>query len=1075
MEEKNMLKSFRKKISKLFSVCLMIAFLPINSFAIGSTPDANDMLNQLKAIEQGSLTFSQVTAVTGTDSEKFNKMRDIVCNEVRQSPLSPFATNIANEASQFKVSDFDNIDNLGKPYSSTLIKCLFQNNSLDPANPFTQKSVSADEYPGKVQGNAQRVANKIVSVNLEFRDLSYLRMWQQPKVWRSTGLYAPAGETITIDVPYGVTDVDVQIGCHVDHYYSGKRARNITLKQRLIPGMNEVRSPYGGLIYFIPTRSYTGKTVNMLINGAVKSGRFINGITQEDNGKQPFLYQNGDFIPNPEFTCWVDKNRFPAPWVELQTKDIIVTVPAKYLRPRIIIDGWGRKRIIKYYNQAQEACDAYDKGFDFFYQSMGMSDNNSLPHKIPDRQHRIVTDITATIGAYAGYPMVVNEGSWATNKGVGLISPKVNGSSTIWHELGHNFHIWDWFEWSGLIEGIAVFKSVVVLNQFGYNVESYPLLNYYDAINYVNLTGNFSNLNPDDKDFNITLNNYGFQKGRQYKALMFAQLAIAFGSKFWANWYKSYREFSESQKPANDQQKIDLFVKTACKISGYNLLNFFDKWGLKYSAHVRNAVLTMGFPITPVDLSQLTYREHFDPLPIPDLPGDDTQAPSIPGNLRANVTTSGVNLLWNTSTDNIGVSGYRIYRNNLEIGTTTALNYTDNNVTEAETYIYTVKAYDEAGNISSASNQQSITIPVIPDETWTKKDDNDSSVYYSSGWSTWSGNPGFNRTEHFSKTIGSIATFTFNGTQVRFYSFKRRDLGKAEIYVDDVLKATIDCYSNTPQYDQILFESEVLAPGTHTLKVKVTGTKNALATNTYVICDAFEFINDSGSSSSENIALGKPASSDGCESWNPVANGNDGDITTRWCARDGNVNRWWKVDLGGDYNLTGSEVKWEMSGKVYKYRIEVSTDDNNWIQVIDKTNNTSTKQIQADGFSTTARYVRITVTGLSYGSWASFWEFKVFGKKSQGDIQPPTAPGNLNVSLYKNFVILWWKASTDNKGVSGYRIYRNGIEIGTKTASVYYDYNVTNGKKYTYTVRAYDEAGNLSDESNLMNITVNPW
>jgi hypothetical protein len=130
-----------------------------------------------------------------------------------------------------------------------------------------------------------------------------------------------------------------------------------------------------------------------------------------------------------------------------------------------------------------------------------------------------------------------------------------------------------------------------------------------------------------------------------------------------------------------------------------------------------------------------------------------------------------------------------------------------------------------------------------------------------------------------------------------------------------------------------------------------------------------------------NLALGKTASADSSQAANPAASGNDGSTTTRWCANDGNLNHWWKVDLGASHALTGSEVMWEKSGVVYKYKVEVSTDNTNWTMAIDKTNNTSTAQTQTDNFTATARYVRITVTGLSTNpvAWASFFEFRVFG------------------------------------------------------------------------------------------------
>jgi beta-galactosidase len=134
---------------------------------------------------------------------------------------------------------------------------------------------------------------------------------------------------------------------------------------------------------------------------------------------------------------------------------------------------------------------------------------------------------------------------------------------------------------------------------------------------------------------------------------------------------------------------------------------------------------------------------------------------------------------------------------------------------------------------------------------------------------------------------------------------------------------------------------------------------------------------------STNLALNRTASADSEETGkgNTAAKGNDGSTATRWCANDGNLNHWWKVDLGASHSLTGSEVMWEFGGRVYKYRVEVSTDNTTWTTMVDKTNNTSTAQTQTDNFSATARYVRITVTGLptSPTTWASFFEFRVFG------------------------------------------------------------------------------------------------
>jgi hypothetical protein len=127
------------------------------------------------------------------------------------------------------------------------------------------------------------------------------------------------------------------------------------------------------------------------------------------------------------------------------------------------------------------------------------------------------------------------------------------------------------------------------------------------------------------------------------------------------------------------------------------------------------------------------------------------------------------------------------------------------------------------------------------------------------------------------------------------------------------------------------------------------------------------------------VALNKTASTDSFQPPNTASKGNDGSTLTRWSAANANLGHWWLVDLGAVYHLTSSQVMWQNIGQVYKYKVEISTDNINWTMAVDKTNNTSTAQTQTDNFTATARYVRITVTGLQSGTTASFFEFRVFG------------------------------------------------------------------------------------------------
>jgi parallel beta-helix repeat protein len=83
-----------------------------------------------------------------------------------------------------------------------------------------------------------------------------------------------------------------------------------------------------------------------------------------------------------------------------------------------------------------------------------------------------------------------------------------------------------------------------------------------------------------------------------------------------------------------------------------------------------------------------------------------------------NVKSSGdVNLTWSASTDNVAVTGYNVYRNNVKIGTSTTTSYTDTTAVAGTAYSYTVTAVDAAGNESGKSTAAVVTPPPLADTT----------------------------------------------------------------------------------------------------------------------------------------------------------------------------------------------------------------------------------------------------------------------------------------------------------------------------------------------------------------------
>jgi chitodextrinase len=87
----------------------------------------------------------------------------------------------------------------------------------------------------------------------------------------------------------------------------------------------------------------------------------------------------------------------------------------------------------------------------------------------------------------------------------------------------------------------------------------------------------------------------------------------------------------------------------------------------------------------------------------------DTTAPSTPTLSATGTTQTSTNLSWTASTDNVGVTGYDVYRGTTLLTTVTGTTYTATGLTAATAYTFSVRAKDAAGNISASSNSVNVT------------------------------------------------------------------------------------------------------------------------------------------------------------------------------------------------------------------------------------------------------------------------------------------------------------------------------------------------------------------------------
>ena len=91
------------------------------------------------------------------------------------------------------------------------------------------------------------------------------------------------------------------------------------------------------------------------------------------------------------------------------------------------------------------------------------------------------------------------------------------------------------------------------------------------------------------------------------------------------------------------------------------------------------------------------------------------------------------------------------------------------------------------------------------------------------------------------------------------------------------------------------------------------------------------------------------------------------------------------------------------------------------------------------------------------------------------DTTPPSVPTGLTLTSASDTAIeLTWAASTDDVGVTGYNIHRNGINIGTSTGPAFFDTSLTASTPYTYRVEAFDIETNTSARCAAVTATTLP-
>ncbi len=145
-------------------------------------------------------------------------------------------------------------------------------------------------------------------------------------------------------------------------------------------------------------------------------------------------------------------------------------------------------------------------------------------------------------------------------------------------------------------------------------------------------------------------------------------------------------------------------------------------------------------------LSSLNWTSALDQQEPYTLSGDSSP-PTTPSNVsNASKSTTSATLSWTASTDNNAVSLYHIYKDGIEIATSTTTTVTISNLFPSSTYMFTIKAEDINGNLSALSNSVSVTTDANPNtvtvyykpsNTWTS-----TYIHYQPTGGSWTVSPG---------------------------------------------------------------------------------------------------------------------------------------------------------------------------------------------------------------------------------------------------------------------------------------------------------------------------------------------
>ena len=408
----------------------------------------------------------------------------------------------------------------------------------------------------------------------------------------------------------------------------------------------------------------------------------------------------------------------------------------------------------------------------------------------------------------------------------------------------------------------------------------------------------------------------------------------------------------------------------------------------------------------------------------------DILAPSAP-NVAYAISSTRVDLSWTPSTDNVGVAGYKINRGGsllVSFATTTTgtLYYGDTNLSPGTTYAYTVVAYDAAGNVSLPNSASITTLSGTADTQPPSTPINLSASAVSTSqinlsWSTSTDNVG----------VTGYKVYR-GGTQIATVVASSTSLATPTYYSSAELQS-----STTYTYAVAAYDA---AGNTSAQSASASATTNSFLSSIPTPPDAPVIASITPYTP---LALNEHFISSIALQWNAVPN------STRY----NTYYKAWRRLGGGDW------LYWANTQQTAFFNLNIGR---------------GTYYYKVNACSTTTGSPLVLATDIC-GPDSNIMTATLAGGGGASDTTSPSTPTVLRVwnpdsfGYGRNFIS--WTESTDNVGVAGYNIYRNGTYLESVCCTPAEDDFASFSPTYAYTVAAYDAAGNVSTQSNQVSAT----